>query len=92
MLPESLSLLLHAFIFILSIYHKIDCKLLKSIMNIISNNQLAKYFLSLSLINCTFKMSMMELLGFLCLVFIFADHKHIIAFPTAQEAVFTSEH
>lgn len=41
--------------FILLIYHKIDCKLLKSAVNIISNNQVAKYFLLLSLINGTFK-------------------------------------
>lgn len=61
-------------------------------MNIINNHEVAKYFLLLNLINCTFKTSVMELLGFLCLVFIFADHTHIIAFPTAQEAVFTSEH
>lgn len=61
-------------------------------MNTISNNQVAKYFLLLNLMNCTFKTSVMELLGFLCLMFIFADHTHIIASPTAQEAVFRSEH
>lgn len=54
-LLESLSLSAHFFFLILLIYHKIDCKLLKSVVNIISNNQVAKYFLLLSLISGTLK-------------------------------------
>lgn len=60
-------------------------------MNITSENQIAKYFLLLGSINDTFIIHGIEMLGFLCLMFIFADLMHVIAFPTAQDAGSTSE-
>lgn len=60
-------------------------------MNITSENQIAKYFLLLGSINDTFIIHEIEMLGFLCLMFILADLMHVIAFPTAQDAGSTSE-